>query len=76
MDSHSVSEGVSRMPNEIFTTTGTDDNINKVGTGHSRFNCKFAPILKIKIGSFCDIKTFTTSRFVPSLDSRNFLSMT
>ena len=28
MDSHSVSEGVSRLPNIIFTANGTDDNIN------------------------------------------------
>ena len=47
MGSHSVSEGVSRLPNIIFTTTGTDDNINWVGTGtgHRRFNCKFAPVV-------------------------------
>ena len=28
MDSHSVPEGVSRLPTIVFPATGTDDNIN------------------------------------------------
>ena len=63
-----MSEDVSRLPNIIFTLTGTDDNKNKVGTGtgHRRFNCKFAPVFKMKIEFFCDIRTCTASRFSAS----------
>ena len=43
---------------------------------YRRLNCKFSPVLEMKIGSFCDIRTCTVSRFVASLDSRNFLGMT
>ena len=32
------------------------------------FKCKFAFVLKTNIGSFCDVRTCTASRFVAYLD--------